>query len=236
MNAARPQPKRGAALLGVLCLALTGGLYAELTQPIVAARSPVSTNHGQANARPDPTFVMQPRDAYAEVVTRPLFSATRRPPVVVGPGNLSEFKLTGTIISAQGRYALLVQRSRPKIERIVQGQTFQGWLVKSIDSDHVILERDGNLAEMGYSGIADATPQQPTAVAAAVQQPAEEPKAEQPAEEPKAEQPAEEPKAPLPTEAGVPIASVAPPKVTDDPAAGMFRYQVPVQPILNGGD
>jgi type II secretory pathway component PulC len=215
------------SVLAVLCLALAGGLYAELTQPIVAARSPVSTNHGQANARPDPTFVMQPRDAYAEVATRPLFSPTRRPPVVVGPGNLSEFKLTGTIISAQGRYALLAQRSRPKIERIVQGQTFQGWLVKSIDSDHVILERDGNFAEMGYSGIADAAPQQPTAVAAAAQQPAE---------EPKAKQPAEEPKAPLPTEAGVPVAAVAPPKVTDNPAAGMFRYQVPVQPTLNGGD
>jgi type II secretory pathway component PulC len=146
--------------------------------------------------------------------------------VVVGPGNLSEFKLTGTIISAQGRYALLSQRSRPKIERIVQGQTFQGWLVKSIDSDHVILERDGNLAEMGYSGIADAAPQQPTAVAAA----------QQPAEEPKAEQSAEEPKTPLPTEAGVPVAPVAPPKVTDNPAEGMFRYQVPVHPTLNGGD
>ena len=227
MNGARLQPKRGMALLAVLVLALAGGLYAESTQPIVATRSPVPTNHGQANARPDPTFVMQPRDAYAEVVTRPLFTPTRRPPVVVGPGNLSEFKLTGTVISAQGRYALLAQRARPKIERIVQGQTFQGWLVKSIDSDHVILERDGNLAEMGYSGIADAAPQQPTAVAAAGQQPAE---------EPKAEQPAKEPRAPLPTEAGVPVALVAPPQVTDNPAAGMFRYQVPVQPTLNGGD
>jgi type II secretory pathway component PulC len=227
MNEARPQPKRVMALLAVLCLALTGGLYAELTQPIVAARSPVSTNLGQANAQPDPTFVMQPRDAYAEVVTRPLFSPTRRPPVVVGPGKLSEFKLTGTIMSAQGRYALLAQRSGPKIERIVQGQTFQGWLVKSIGSDHVILERDGNLAEMGYSGIADAVPQQPTAEAAASQQPAE---------EPKAQQFAEEPKVPLPTEAGIPVAPVAPPHVTDNPAAGMFRYQVPVQPTLNGGD
>jgi type II secretory pathway component PulC len=164
MNAARQQPKRLMTLLSVLCLVPAGGLYAELTQPIAAARSTVSTNHGQANGRPDPTFVMQPRDAYAEVVTRPLFSPTRRPPLIVGPGNLSEFKLTGTIISAQGRYALLSQRSRPKIERIVQGQTFQGWLVKSIDSGHVILERDGNLAEMGYSGITDAAPQQPTAV------------------------------------------------------------------------
>jgi type II secretory pathway component PulC len=227
MNEARPQPKRVMTLLAVLCLVLAGGLYAELTQPIVAARSPVSTNHGQANAPPDPTFVMQPRDAYAEVVTRPLFSPTRRPPVVVGPGNLSEFKLTGTIISPQGRYALLSQRSRSKIERIVQGQTFQGWRVKSIDSDHVILERDGNLAEMGYSGIADAAPQQPTTVATAAQQLAE---------EPRAEQPAEEPKAPLPTEAGLLVAPVAPTQVTDNPAAGMFRYQVPVQPTLNGGD
>jgi type II secretory pathway component PulC len=235
MNEAHLQAKRVMALLAVLCLALAGGLYAELTQPIVAARSPVSTNRGQANARPDPTFVMRPRDAYAEVVTRPLFSPTRRPPVVVGLGNLSEFKLTGTVMSAQGRYALLVQRSRPKIERIVQGQTFQGWLVKSIDSDHVILERDGNLAEMGYSGIADVAPQQPTAVAAA-RQPTAVAAAQQPAEEPKAEQPAEEPKAPLPTEAGVPVGPVAPTKVTDNPAAGMFRYQVPVQPTLNGGD
>ena len=228
MNGALPQPKRIIALLALLCLALAGGLYAELTQPIIAARSPVSTNHGQANARPDPTFVMQPRDAYAEVVTRPLFSPTRRPPVVAAPGKLSEFKLTGTVMSAQGRLALLSQRSPPKIERIVQGQTFQGWLVKSIDSHHVILERDGNLAEMGYSGIADAAPQQPTVAAAAA--------AQQLAEEPKAQQPAEEPKAQLPTEAGVPVALVAPPQVTDNPAAGMFRYQVPVQPTLNGGD
>jgi type II secretory pathway component PulC len=226
MNEARRQLTRVMAALAVLCLALAGGLYAELTQPIVTARSPVSTNHGQANARPDPTFVMQPRDAYAEVATRPLFSPTRRPPVVVGPGDLSEFKLTGTIMSPQGRYALLAQRSRPKIERIVQGQTFQGWLVKSIDSGHVILERDGNLTEMGYSGIADAAPQQPTAVAAA----------RQPTEETKAQQPAEEIKAPLPTEAGAPVVPVAPPQVTDNPAAGMFRYQVPVQPTLNGGD
>jgi type II secretory pathway component PulC len=228
MNEARRQPKRVMALLALLCFALAGGLYAELTQQIIAARSPASTNHGQADARPDPTFVMQPRDAYAEVVTRPLFSPTRRPPVVVGPGNLSEFKLTGTLImSAQGRYALLAQRSKPKIERIVQGQIFQGWLVKSIGSDHVILERDGNLAEIGFSGIADAAPQQPTAAATAAQQLAE---------EPKAQQPAEEPKAPLPTEAGVPVAPVAPPQVADIPAAGMFRYQVPVQPTLNGGD
>jgi type II secretory pathway component PulC len=186
------------ALLVLLCLALGAGLSAEVTQPIISARSPVSASHGDPNTRPDPTFIMPPLNTYAEVATRPLFSRTRRAPVVVAPGQLSEFKLVATVISAQDSHALLTHGSPPKIERIAQNQIFEGWFVKSIEPNRVVLERDGNVTEIGYSAIKTAAGEQP------------------------------------PTE--VSTGPIALPHVMDNPSAGMFRYQIPNPPILNGGD
>jgi len=145
------RPRRVVPVLAVLCVALAVTIYRELTRPIIGA-VPAASRHlaAQAAAR-TPTFTMPPVDAYADVVARPLFSPTRRPPLKAAPGRTSDFRLVGTIISATGRDALLAHGAPPKVTQISQGGSLAGWTVKAIEADHVILVQDGRMAVVAIS-------------------------------------------------------------------------------------
>ncbi len=85
--------------------------------------------------------------AFDEIVARPLFSPTRRPPparqqtvtaTVVQP---ETFALIGVIISTEGRMALLRTIATDEVQRAVEGQSVGGWEVGAINPTQVVLQR-----------------------------------------------------------------------------------------------
>lgn len=150
MSQAR-RPRRVVQILSVLCVALAITIYSELTRPVIGLNPAVAPGRRVQTPDRDPTFSMPPLGAYAEVVARSLFSPTRRPPLEMAPGRPSDFRLVGTIISASGRDALLAHGTPPKIAHVGQGENFEGWIVKSIEPDHVVLVRDGRMTDITIS-------------------------------------------------------------------------------------
>ncbi len=103
---------------------------------------------------PEAEFVMPPLEVYSEIVARPLFSPLRRPPPPekvdseTGDVKPSLFVLTGVIISAGGRMALLRRANVAGIIQISEGQEIDGWRVEAIKPDRVILRRGGIVEEV----------------------------------------------------------------------------------------
>jgi hypothetical protein len=160
MTEPRPQGRHVIALLFLLCVALACGLYAEATQPLDRTAPGASASRETAEQPPDPDFVMPPLNTYAEVVARPLFTSTRRPPVDVTPGRPADFQLVGTIISTRDSQALLSHGVPPKIDRVALGQKIEGWTVQSIEPDRVVLVQGGSRAEIGTSAKPPEEPKQ----------------------------------------------------------------------------
>ena len=141
---------------GVICLALAGLILAEVDaapampeDPRPARSSPVGTNAGPA----EQDFTLPPIEALAEVTNRPLFSRTRRPPEQAEEalGQVEEFVLAGIVVSASDRIALIRHGQPIKIARLKEGQSIEGWTVRSIAADRVLIENAGSEHELRLS-------------------------------------------------------------------------------------
>ncbi|WP_316228466.1 hypothetical protein [Bradyrhizobium sp. SZCCHNR1039] len=106
----------------------------------------------------------KPLEAYAEILTHPVFFKSREPfvapppppptpppqpppqaPVaVVDPGLIVE----GVMIKADLSRAFLLSRGGLNGSWVSEGQAFQGWQVKSIDRTGVKLEQSGRIIEL----------------------------------------------------------------------------------------
>ena len=138
-------------MISVVCAAI---VYRELTQ---AGPTPI-VGSGEAPAAlavpPTPaegTFVMPPLDTYREVTARPLFSATRRPAATAShaAAPMASFALAGVVISSDGRVALIRQGKTPGLIRVKEGQQIEGWTVRSIAADRVVVSNGAADAEIG---------------------------------------------------------------------------------------
>lgn len=96
-----------------------------------------------------------PMSTFTEIVARPLFEPSRRPPPPKPPDSptpsvpaLQPFDLIGVVLSPRGRTALLRPRAKGDVLRVVEGQKISGWKVSEIRSTHVILQR-GDSSEDG---------------------------------------------------------------------------------------
>lgn len=137
--------RRAPAYLILLCLGLAAIVYREATQPDPDPAPAMTAAPRRAAGDPrEPHFAMAPLSAYAEVVARPLFSPTRRPAATAataaGPSN---FLVTGIVISPTGRVALVAHGMPAHVDRVVEGQSLDGWTVEAILPDHIVLARDG---------------------------------------------------------------------------------------------
>lgn len=137
------------AVLFLLCLGLGYALFIE-----VSAEDPgadVGPTAAAVPARvaelpPPAGFQLPPIETFSETIARPVFSKTRRPPP---PGEAPEtpqsdpkpvgFRLTGVVITPDGRTALIRQLRTGEIAELVLGQQIEGWLVESILPDRVVL-------------------------------------------------------------------------------------------------
>lgn len=146
---------RGVALvLGALCLALGATLYRELdgaSRPPVAA--PAAAPAAAAPLPPEPAAAaLPPLGAYADVVQRPLFAPTRRPPPPEAAQDLlgaaEGFALLGTVIADDRRSALIRYGRPPRLARLGEGQAVEGWTVRTILPDRVLLEHGATRREL----------------------------------------------------------------------------------------
>jgi hypothetical protein len=142
-------------LLVALCLVLGGIITVEWrdwqrsTIPLALSQAGGSTAPGP------PNFVMPALSTYGEVVSRPLFSPTRRPsedaPAATAPTSM---RLVAIVIAPRrGPHALIRHGTPPKLDRVVEGQTIDNWTVETIKFDRVVLRSsDGPLELVPVDG------------------------------------------------------------------------------------
>ena len=103
----------------------------------------------------------------------PLFSQTRRPaPPATGQDEVQpvpnmlpfEFKLSGVMIVNEQRIALLNQTKGHKVWQGVVGQVIEGWEIRLIEPDHVVLERSGKTLTLKLKDRPQIAPRKPAAI------------------------------------------------------------------------
>lgn len=152
----RPGRKRRFFLL-LLCAVLALIIYREsVIDPMRENRSPVAMPAPVAvDPLPaEPSFDMPPPETFSEIVSRPLFSSSRRPPSPTPEAIQSapvasrqiDFVLVGVIITPDKRTALVQRASIGDVIRVTEGQELEGWLVEAIKPDRVVF-RSGDLVE-----------------------------------------------------------------------------------------
>ena len=164
-------------LLGALCCALGGLIFFEAEEPVLEPTANAAVQPDRAPAPPpaeEPGFTMPPLNAYAEVLARPVFSESRRPPsapaAVAEEPQLSSIRLVGIVVSASARHALIEHGQPQKLERIVPGQEVEGWTVEAINADRVVLRRGDSRIEVKAKDMA--SPPQPRGANGVVVSPA----------------------------------------------------------------
>jgi len=129
-------------LLLVISISIAAVIYLEVNDASldspVSVPTPARSTGGSDGS--EPTFSMPPLRGYADVLLRPLFSPTRRPPRdAAAVISASGFTLVGIIRSPNESHALIEHGKPPHLDRVVEDQELDGWTVEAILEDRVIL-------------------------------------------------------------------------------------------------
>jgi hypothetical protein len=140
----------GTGVWFLLCAGLAGGVALELLMPLAPQVTAARPAAPLPEFAPEPgAFEPPPRHVFAEIIARPLFSASRRP--FVGESeNAGEqpagegvaIELVGTLLTERGAAALL-QPQGQNARWLHAGDTVAGWEVKAIQREQVNLHLDG---------------------------------------------------------------------------------------------
>lgn len=170
-----PRPHLGAiwrpglvtTLLGVVCLLLAGQLYREwrLTDPPPTSEMSSVPPGASLPASPATLIPIPSWETLSDMIARPLFAPTRRPPPPAqpqpaapapsptaqaqpaGPPPLN-VTLVGTILSFGKQIALMRRHSDGKILQLSVGDTVSDWTVSMIADDRALLRWHGNTQEL----------------------------------------------------------------------------------------
>lgn len=95
---------------------------------------------------------------YQEIVERPLFQATRRPPVAeetlapvpeAEPEDPdAEFTLIGVVVMPQGTVALLHNKETGKVNRLKVGEAAEKWQLETVEPERVVLRKGERTQEL----------------------------------------------------------------------------------------
>ncbi len=140
----------GTGIWFLLCTGLAGGVALELLLPLAPQVTAARPAAPLPEFAPEPKgFEPPPRHVFAEIVARPLFSASRRP--FAGESEAAKeqpagesvaIELVGTLLTERGAAALL--QPQGQIARWFHaGDTVAGWEVKAIQREQVSLRLDG---------------------------------------------------------------------------------------------
>jgi hypothetical protein len=126
----------------------------------------VAAGTAPANAPPTRTPMAPPLDErplseFGEIVRRPLFTATRRPYVPAEPTQRAaepapavptrpppNVRLSGVVIDAGKKRALLRTPEQPRGRWVEEGDTIDGWLLRSVEADAAIVALGGETHEL----------------------------------------------------------------------------------------
>lgn len=108
-------------------------------------------------SRAQANFALRPIDDYAEMVERPLFVEGRKPPVLTAEenplpaaGNILEplkAQLMGVVATPEGMTILFVD-SKGEYRRARQGGDLEGWRIREVKTDRIVLERGNGVEEL----------------------------------------------------------------------------------------
>jgi type II secretory pathway component PulC len=88
------------------------------------------------------------------VTERPLFSPDRRPAPEASEtlGSWSALTLAGIVVTPDSREALITHGTPPKIVHLQEGQSVDGWVVRSIEPDRIVVANGGEQHELRFLG------------------------------------------------------------------------------------
>jgi type II secretory pathway component PulC len=88
------------------------------------------------------------------VTDRPLFSPDRRPTADAGEtrGSWSALVLAGIVVTPDSREVLIAHGNPSKIVHLQEGQSVDGWIVRSIAPDRVVVANGGDKHELRFLG------------------------------------------------------------------------------------
>lgn len=119
-----------------------------------------------------PKIVYADKRAYARINDDNLFGPERLPPIEEArPGpklqprpaaGLPGFELKGVVITPKGRYALLKLRGKSDYRKVVKGETVEGWVVDAIESDSVLVKKQGTSSVVKLKTPKSSGPRAPT--------------------------------------------------------------------------
>lgn len=142
------------ALLCIATAALAFLLPGDLPDAAVAAGAGAST----AAVAPPPASTnvqeRQSREAYTEMLSRPLFNPTRRPvaantngpqagPAASQQSHGAQHELVGVVIIDNREFALIRDRATRKTERVTVGEEISGWKVTALTPNSATLIQRG---------------------------------------------------------------------------------------------
>lgn len=152
------------ALMAAAALAMAGIIYAEIrARPTVENETPSNPTaaEGRAASHLPRRQTMPERTRFVTIVSRPLFSASRRPhseepPVVNTPA--LDFSLSGIVTTTGEPLALITPDAGGDTVRVKEGEEVFGWTVSRIESDRIEVQHDGMESELLLDFAAPAPP------------------------------------------------------------------------------
>jgi hypothetical protein len=150
-----------AGLCALLALAVAGEWWygGRAAEKRLARVDEASSQVTKTEAIPDEEFVLPGIGQYSELVERPLFVEGRQPPEPSDEptGEAAQpqaqasrplsVTLSGVVITAQTRMALLRDNVTGEKARLKVGEELSGWRVQDIEPDRVVLARAGEVFE-----------------------------------------------------------------------------------------
>lgn len=147
------------ARLGAICVALVVLAGWQLVAKVGLSLPPqVPEIRSQTAAVENVSAPMvKPREAYSEIEDRPLFVATRRPPVVitVKPASvvqtqtLERYSVVG-IIAASDHATALIRGLAGETLHLRVGQALEGWTLEDISPGKLVFDADGQKQEIVF--------------------------------------------------------------------------------------
>lgn len=157
------EPRRSRRLpllmLSLICLGLAGAVYRQVEglRKLPDPPAPATAVMTKRDAvPPEIALAVPPREAFFEVVARPIFSPTRRPAVAAteaalgtsGPFNAD---LVGIVIWRSQRLALVRVDGGERVLQVPEGGAISGWVIVAIEPGRVVLRQGGTERELHLS-------------------------------------------------------------------------------------
>lgn len=161
-------------VLGALCAILGAALWLEVD----ASREARQRGVAPAPARPraaapgsNPVFALPPREAFGDIVARPLFWASRRPIAEASAAAPSDLALLGVLLARDETVAIVRHGKPPRVDRVREGAVLEGWKFVEVALNRVLLERGATRVELKSKDPHPPAPAAPVATAPKPPQP-----------------------------------------------------------------